>query len=164
VRDELLRDFQDTWGMPDLSPLSVDGNMLGKVPFLKAFAIIVAILIDPEEVMNGLRRLETAMLSHIPVSPWAKLIAYAKKSSEKQAQDLIDYYQKGGTQKPKDLGSLLAKALEAAERAHKISGTPATITANVAPQSFVDELLKQRRPFKDPGAGVEHGEYTHRIQ
>jgi hypothetical protein len=36
----------------------------------------------------------------------------------------------------------------------------ATITANVAPQAFVDELLKKRRPFKDPGAGVEHGEYT----
>jgi Family of unknown function (DUF5636) len=28
----------------------------------------------------------------------------------------------------------------------------------------VDELLKKRRPFKDPGAGAEHGEYTHRIQ
>jgi hypothetical protein len=60
-------------------------------------------------------------------------------------------YQKGGIQKPKDLGSLLAKASEAMERAHKFSGTPATITANVAPQAFVDELLKQRRPFKDPG-------------
>ena len=83
VRDELLRDFQDTWGMPDLSLLSVDGNMLGKVPFLKAFAIIVAILIDPEEVMNGLRRLETAMLSHIPVNPLAKLHGYAKKKQRK---------------------------------------------------------------------------------
>jgi hypothetical protein len=164
VSDELLRDFQATWCLPDLNPLSVNGNTLGKDPFLKAFAAIGAILTDPEEVTNGLRRLETAMLSHIPVSSLAKLVGYAKKSSEKQAQDLIEYYQKGGTQKPKGLGSLLAKALEAAERAYKISGTPATITANVAPQTFVDELLKQRRPFKDPGAGVEHGEYTHRIQ
>src|SRR5271169_1573753 len=123
VSDELLRDFQATWWLPDLKPLSVNGNTLGKDPFLKAFATIGAILTDPEEVTNGLRRLETAMLSHIPVSPFAKLIGYAKKSSEKQAQDLIDYYQKGGTQKPKNLGSLLAKALEATERAYKISGT-----------------------------------------
>jgi hypothetical protein len=163
VADELLGDFQATWRMPDGSPLSVNGNTLAKDPFLKAFAIIGSILTDTEEVKNGLRRLETAMLSHIPPSPLMKLIGYAKKSSENQARDLINYYQKGG-KKPKDLGSLLAKALEAMERAHKFSGTPATITANVAPQAFVDELLKKRRPFKDPGAGVQHGEYTHRIQ
>lgn len=62
VSDELLRDFQATWCLPDLNLLSVNGNTLGKDPFLKAFAAIGAILTDPEEVTNGLRRLETAML------------------------------------------------------------------------------------------------------
>ncbi|MBV9876824.1 MAG: hypothetical protein JO025_18990 [Verrucomicrobia bacterium] len=133
-------------------------------PFLNAFSVIGSILTDLDEVMNGLKRLETAMLSQIPVSSKAALPPYPAKPPREQANDLISYYKHQGGPKPAGLGSLLTKALEATEKAYGIDGTPATLTANILPQTFVDDLLKKRRPFKDPGAGLEHGESTHRIQ
>ena len=110
MKDELLYDFQATWGMPDLSPLSVNGNTLEKDPFLKAFAIVGSILTDTEEVMNGLRRLETAMLSHIPVNPLAKLHGYAKKKQRKTSTRSDRLLPERWHPKVKGLGKLACKS------------------------------------------------------
>ncbi len=42
-------------------------------------------------------------------------------------------------------------------------GVP-TLTGFIYPTVFNDELIKKARHFKDPGAEVIHGEYTHRLQ
>jgi hypothetical protein len=39
-----------------------------------------------------------------------------------------------------------------------------TLTGFVAPAQFTDFLLKSSFQWKDPGAGFDHGEFTHRIQ
>ena len=166
VNQELVDAFDHSWALPQTgNPLTVDGKRLIEDPFLNAFSVIGSILTDPTEVMNGLRRLETVVLSQVPISSKVALQPYMVKDPKSQADDLIKYYRGvGGVAKPKDLGSLVTKALEETEKAYEIKGIPATLTANILPQDFVDELLKKRRPFKDPGAGIEHGECTHRIQ
>lgn len=40
---------------------------------------------------------------------------------------------------------------------------PATLTANIEPDDFL-QTLADARPLKDPGAGELHGEHAHRIQ
>ena len=40
----------------------------------------------------------------------------------------------------------------------------ATLLNFVQPQSFLDDLIKRGYQWNDPGAGVGHGEFTHRIQ
>lgn len=48
--------------------------------------------------------------------------------------------------------------------ATKESGDVAVLSGFVHPTSFNDILLKQARHWKDPGASIAHGEYTHRLQ
>lgn len=39
-----------------------------------------------------------------------------------------------------------------------------TLSGFLHPDNFIQDLLAQGRHFKDPGASMSHGEYTHRIQ
>jgi hypothetical protein len=41
---------------------------------------------------------------------------------------------------------------------------PPTLLGFVNPQDFIDYLFKAARHFKDPGASIVHGEFTHRLQ
>jgi Family of unknown function (DUF5636) len=45
----------------------------------------------------------------------------------------------------------------------EVNETP-TLSGFVHPTSFNELLLKQARHWKDPGASINHGEYTHRLQ
>lgn len=45
-----------------------------------------------------------------------------------------------------------------------LPGKAVTLPGFVPPMAFRNELLAKARHFKDPGVGVLHGEFTHRIQ
>lgn len=164
VQTELVNVFNIKYKLPNNDPLKVDGKAIQDDRFLSAFGAVGSILTDKEEVLKGLGKLETAMLNIYPTSEYTHFFSYQEKTNERPAKDLVAYYDKKPQEKDKGVKGLLSKALKQVEKAHGIKGEVATLFGNISPQSFVDELIKKRRPFKDPGAGPGHGEYTHRIQ
>lgn len=72
--------------------------------------------------------------------------------------------------KPPKFGGILKKILMAEELKWGFNGSEAeptelpTLSGFVHPDSFNDLLLRQARHWKDPGASIHHGEYTHRLQ
>lgn len=64
---------------------------------------------------------------------------------------------------------ILTQVLEETEIAGGFNTLPGsrsvpTLIKFLTKQQFSDDLFKKELPFKDPGAKVEHGEFTHRIQ
>ena len=71
---------------------------------------------------------------------------------------------------PPKFGGILKKILMKYELAWGFNGTEVeptetpTLSGFVHPESFNKLLLEQARHWKDPGASINHGEYTHRLQ
>jgi hypothetical protein len=168
IKKELLFNFQNGYTASTGKPLQVDNRSLKDDPFLDAFIAVGSILSNKEEVISGLAKLETAMTLTYKLSNKSTIPEYTKKSPTEQVKDLANYYStqngSGKTTKDEGMKGLLSRALGEVEQAHKINGGVATLFGNIQPEAFVNQLLKKRRPFKDPGPGGTHGEYTHRIQ
>lgn len=125
-----------------------------KTSLVEKFARMGALLEDEEQVLKLLGVLEEEL------SQEYKKILLERLKEAKQNQTGKYYHA---------LRNVLDRqesiyGFNAAEGLFTKKPDPLTLTGIVPPEVFSNVLLKLGYHWKDPGAGVEHGEYTHRIQ
>lgn len=150
--------------------------------FYEDYAKIASYLSNPAAYIPALLKLEMQMKTKFTA---ALKLAYPTLKLNKANANDFDFLQKQyvghALKQPKTSWSndlvfaenavrgfkkLLTSCLEANEREHdfNVPGTNVAIDIIVGLPAKFNDLLKDRRPFKDVGAGKEHGEHSHRIQ
>lgn len=155
--------------------------------FYDDYAAIASFLSDPRQYGPALRKLDTEMeelyvhrlARTFPKHDVPKL--YAQKDLKNDFKYLQGAYKNSALSAPRktwdadlveaekaiqQFKKLLTDTLAINEERHGFriaADNPATDIIVGLPRGFND-LLRSKRPFKDIGAGHEHGEYSHRIQ
>lgn len=171
VAEELLT-FFGTWKDERSGTFTVEGRQIHEDKFFDDFVRIGVFLADRDAVVAGLKELETLMVGGIRLDMKVIAPGYTGGESHQHPTELFrkyyTYFYKHEGKLPEagkvEFGGMLDKALSTIELAHGIDGEQALLSTNIDAFDFQRQLIVNRRPFKDPGAAAEHGEYTHRIQ
>jgi hypothetical protein len=150
------------------------GSGIEKAAYFQDYVKISAALgsgMKSKEMLAGLKALETAMIDRIVANYKAEpssrdeLANNARKHwNARRATYWKEYPKKPN--KEENLSHVLTATLEQHERDDGFQqlGAKVPVYADVVDSGAFIQALKDRRHWKDVGAGKGHGEFTHRIQ
>jgi hypothetical protein len=131
-------------------------KLKGSVNHLNFYAVASQVLLSRDDVDSGLAWLNTLMERKLEARVGASALG-SKKT------EFVEYYAGGRGTKVADFRKLLTETLTEFEaRIGFVDKIPNLLRELAGPE--FGSVLRAGAHWKDPGAGVQHGEFTHRIQ